>query len=424
MKRVSLLLALTTGCLGFGATAANASQQENSFQPSPDGKYVVSIVENELSLPIPTEGMELSASVAVKIRDSKGKELFSIPVAKARKSYEIGYGYVSTAWSPDSQTLAYCNQGKLWVVGVENHEPHQLLESASSFRWVGNSNLCCVTGPLEDDGLFSVTEIPVRDGASVTRIASIKAHAFHPWVSEYHNQLSRDSKNAVFIDGTQILISDPGDTNRQSVIRRKLTPSFNWWNDTGKRCLVHGLEEVKTAKPYPEDTTFRDVIYLYETNNARFTDLTDNLRRLNPDANFSGPRPMAENRVWSPDGKWVLVSGAIKGSNGPDSHDWVCLAKPWNVICIQETIGKNFHHVKIAPRGSQLALVSAPTDDAPSGDLFVVRIQSETEGKLAFGKPLQLATDVPNSWFWSADGTEVIVWDGHKFIHHPVPVQP
>ena len=424
MKITTSTLSLAVGLAMFVTIIASASQYEGNFQPSPNGQFVVSVVKNELSIPIPPEGIELNASVAVRIRDAKGKEVFSVPVAKGRKSYETGYGYVSTDWSPNSQMLAFCNQGSLSVVAIGDQKPHKLLQSVSSFRWIGISNLCCVTGPLEDDGLFSVTEIAANGGTGKPRPVNLKAHAFHPWVSEHHNQLSSDSRNAVFIDGTQILVSNLHETNSQHVVHRKLTSSFCWWIDSSDRCLVHGLEEVKTTKPFPEDTTFRDVIYLYETNDASFTDLTDYLRKLNSDPNFSAPRPMAEDRVWSPQGKWFLVSGVVKGSSGPDSRDWICVPKPWSSICVQEILGKNFHHPKVAPSGSKVAVISAPNEYSPSGDLYLIEIKAEAKDKPVLEKPLKIASSVPNSWFWSADGRELIVWNGRNFTHHPIPTQP
>jgi hypothetical protein len=412
MKLVASLRNFIVGLAVFTATFASAFQFEGGFQPSPNGQYVASVVNSGLAIPIPTEGLELSASVAVRIRDPKGKELFSVSVARARKLDEIGYGHVSTIWSPDSQTLAYCNQGNLSVVGVGNHEPHKLLQSVSSFRWVGNSNLCCVTGPLEDDGLFSVTEIPVRGGGGITRLTNLKAHAFHPCVSEHHNQLSPDSRNVVFIDGAQILISSLRDTNKQKAIQRKLTPSFCWWNDTGERCLVHGLETVKTTKAWPEDTTFRDVLYLYATNDATFTDLTDNLRQSNNDPNLSPPRPMAEDRVWSPEGGWFLAS------------DWICVPKPWRSVHIREVLGKDFHNPKVAPFGSKFGIISAPNEYARTGDLYVIEIQVGTEDKPVLCKPQKITSGTANSWFWSADGKQLVVWDGRKFTYYPIAGNP
>lgn len=97
MKSASSLLNYSVGFAVFVTALAEASQFEGNFQPSANGQYVASVVKNELSLPLPPEVLELSASVAVRIRDSKGKELFTVPVAKGRKLYEIGYGYVSTA---------------------------------------------------------------------------------------------------------------------------------------------------------------------------------------------------------------------------------------------------------------------------------------------------------------------------------------
>lgn len=66
----SALLKCGVGLASLAATLAEASQFEGDFQPYFNGKYIAWVVKNELSLPIPTEGLELSASVAVRIRDS------------------------------------------------------------------------------------------------------------------------------------------------------------------------------------------------------------------------------------------------------------------------------------------------------------------------------------------------------------------
>ncbi len=418
---------LAFGLVLFSTTAATAFQDERDFLPSPNGQYIASVANHDLSIPLGAEGIELSASVTVKIRDSKGKSLCSVSVAKGRKQYEIGYGHVSMIWSPDSQRLACCNQGNLSVVEVRSRKSQTLRSAVSTFRWVGSSNLYCITGELwmgrmmREKGLFSVVEISARDGSEISRLTKRDGKAFHSLVSEECNQLSPDSTKVVFMDETQMVISGLRDTNDQHVLRRELNPEFCLWVDTGSRCLVSGSEFTKIMRAGKEDTTIRVVAYLYETNDGRFTDLTDNLRQLNNDPRAAPPGPRAENRVWSPKGDWFLVSGGVIGSSGPDERDWICVPRPWSSICIQEVLGKNFHHPKVAPSGSRVGLISAPSAFTRSGDLFVVEIQSGAKGELVPGKPVKLATAVSDSWFWSADGKQLIVWNGGKFTYHPIP---
>ncbi len=409
------------GLVPLAASAAMGSQWEDSFLPSPNGQYVVSVVNRDLSLPIPPEGLELSASVAIRIRDSKGKELATVPIAKGRRAEEIGYGHVGTAWNPDSQMVACCNQGNLSVIDVTGHGAQKRLTSVSSYRWVDKSRLCAVTGPLDGSGLFSVTDIATSGGAGHSRMTAVWAHAFHPSVTVHYNQLSPNLGHVVMADGAQVQVTRLNETTDRRVVQRSMTPSSCWWSDSGDRCLIHCLEEAKTEKPWPEDTTFRDVVYLFETTTGGFTDLSDRLRGLNDDPNFSSPRPRAEDRVWAPPGNWILVSGTIRGSSGPESRNWVCVPNPWSAVCIQDALQSDFHNPKVAPTGGRLGLLRASTDYAPKGDLYVVQITIDGGGKPVLGKPVEIATGIPNSWFWSADGKQLLVWNGRKFTNYIIP---
>ena len=321
MKLVAALLNSATAVAIFVATNAPAFQAEGNFQPSPSGQFVLSVVNHQVAIPIPTEGLELSASVAVRVRNSKGKELFTVPVAKARQSHQIGHGRVSAAWSLDSKMLAYCNQGNLSVVDVASKKTRKLLERVSSFRWVGTSNLCCISGPSGRGGQLCVNEIPSNGEVGVSRTFDFKLQGFESIASEECRELSPDSQHLVFMDGAQIRVQSLKGTTNQAVLQRKLYPGGCWWTDSGDKCLLAGLETVKTTKAWPEDTTSRNAVYLYETKSASLRDISELLRQLNP-TNYLNPMPSVESHVWSPQGNWFLVAGP---------GDWVCIPEPWRL---------------------------------------------------------------------------------------------
>jgi len=406
---VGLAVFTTTGCI-------SNYRSERNFQPSPNGQFVVSDVAHHTSLQIPApEEMELSSKVSVRVRDSKGKELFTVPVAKARQSYQTGYGRVSTVWSPDSKMVAYCNQGNLSVVEITSSKPKELLQSVSSFRWVGTSNLCCISGPSGRGGQLCVNEISSCGEVGASKTFDFTVLGFNSIASEECRELSPDSRHLVFMDGAQILVQNLKGTTNQAVLQRKLYPGDCWWTDSGDKCLLSGLDTDKTTKAWPEDTAFRNVVYLYETKSASLRDISELLRQLNP-TNFLNPMPSVEGRIWSPQGNWFLVSGP---------GDWVCIPEPWSFVCLQKILNPNLRSPKIAPSGSRIAMVSVSTPYAEKGDLFVAEIRVGASGKISVGIPQKIVAGIPAySWFWSADGKELIVWTGRKFIHHSIPTQP
>ena len=420
MKLAKSLLVNAVGlALPFSVQATDSEHFEGDFRPSPDGQHVVSVVHDTHYIPRGIEPIETDAFVTLKIRDSKGKDLFSVSIAEARRWADIGNGFVRTAWSSDSQTLAYCYKGKLSVIGVGDRKPHRLLDSTSSFRWVDNSNLLCVTEPLEGNSSFSVTEISTRDGTARTQLQNQPARAFEGWFSSHYNQLSPDLKHVVFVNNTNVLIMRLLDTNSQKAIQRELTPQYCWWDDAGSQCLVHGFEGPPSS--------YRDVIYLYETKDAAFTELTENLQHLHNNTNNFHFQPWKEDRVWSSDGTWFLISSALNDSNNQSFlGDLICVPDTWRCVCIQEVLGKDFYDPLIAPSGNKLGIIRAPTVRS-SGDLYTVEIRAGTNGTPTFGKPQKIASDVPQilfgdrlwcSWFWSADGKQLVVWNGRKFIYY------
>lgn len=218
----------------------------------------------------------------------------------------------------------------------------------------------------------------------------------------------------VFIDGKQILITSIDNTNKLHTVQRNLSPCFCWWNDASAQCLVYGLEDVKTTKPWPDDTTFLNVIYLYETNSARFTDLTTNFEQLKPDPNSYPSCPSAEDRVWSPDGTWFLVEGG---------GGWICVPKPWNSIHVGKILGKGVYNFKVAPAGSKIGMMYLENDLATSGDFYVIDVNIGSANTPILGAPRKIASGIPhtwNNWFWSADGKQLLAWNGwNKFVSYP-----
>ena len=206
------------------------------------------MVNNDLSIPIPTERLELSASVAVRVRDSKGKELFTVPVAKARQSHQIGYGRVSTAWSPDSKMLAFCNQGNLSVVDIASKESRKLLDTVTSFRWAGTSNLCCISGSTGRRGQLCVSEISSTSEAGISRAFDFRLQGFDSIASEECRELSPDPCHLVFMDGAQIVVQSLKGTTNQVVLQRKLYPGDCWWTDSGDKCLCLGQRRSKPQR--------------------------------------------------------------------------------------------------------------------------------------------------------------------------------
>ena len=352
--------------------------------------------------------------MAVRVRDSKGREMFTVPIAKGSQVHQPG-GF-NSAWSPDSMMFAYCSQGNLSVVEIMSKKSRELLQSVSSFRWVGTSNLCCISGPSGRDdqllgGELCLKEISSSGGAGVSRSFNFKLQGFNSIASEECKELSPDSSHLVFMDGEQILVQSLKGTTNRSVLQRKMYPGSCWWTDSSDECLLSGLETVKTTKAWPEDTTFRNVVYLYETKSASLRDISELIRQLNP-TNYLNPMPSVESRVWSPQGNWFLVSGP---------GDWVCIPEPWSFVCVQKVLGPSFGSPKIAPSGSRIAMVSLSTRNAETGDLFVTEIGVDVNGKISIGIPRIIASGIPAySWFWSADGKQLVVWDGRKFIQHQV----
>jgi hypothetical protein len=310
--------------------------------------------------------------------------------------------------------LAYCNQGNLFVVDIASKKSRKLLDKVSSFRWVGTSNLCCISGPSGKAGQLCVNEISSTGEVRSARTFDFKLQGFESIASEECRELSPDSRHLVFMDGAQILVQSLKGTTNQAVLQRKLYPGDCWWTDSSDKCLLSGLETVKTTKPWPEDTAFRNVVYLYETKSASLRNMSEILRQLNP-TNYLNPMPSIGRRVWSPQGNWFLVSGP---------GDWICNLEPWSFVCLQKVLSPNFGSPKIAPSGSRIAMVSLSTQYAETGDLVVTEIRTNANGKISTGIPQKIAAAIPAySWFWSADGKQVIVWNGRKFTYYAVPAQ-
>jgi hypothetical protein len=418
MKKRILLVVFAVvglGLLALGLTLNRLFTNETSFRPSPDGKWVASVIHKEISLPIPPEGLELSSSVSVRIRPIQGWRGWTIPVSHAKKSYQTGYGDVSLVWSPDGRKLAFCNQGHLNVADNDQRACTPIAQSASSFRWLDNDNICFIQGPLEDEGTFSILRAPTQGGQPVAIITGIRGSAFHPLVSASNNQFSPDGVSAAFINSIATTVYSLRDTNLSHSVSRDLTASFCWWADAGDKCLVHGLETVKTG-PSPEGIHILDVIYQYDKSTGSFTDISGYLRSLN-DTNCSAARPQAPERIWSADGRWFLTEGMDRGA----MKNWLCIPQPWSALCLQESAGAVCHNPAVSPQGSRIAVMCSDSEWAREGDLCVIEVRSDA-GKGLNLSPLQKVGHVKaGSWFWAPDGQSLLARTGRGFSNYELP---
>jgi hypothetical protein len=389
---------------------------EDGFLPAPNGKFVASVLHASLELPVPTEGISLRQSIALKIRTMDGKEVLGFTIKSAKEIHQIAYGYVDLAWSPDSRCLAYRNGDDLMVVDVSTKEKKEISRSARSFRWFDASRIIYLANNN------SVLRFSLAKGITEELFFSVGGE-FHTSTSPYHNQISPDCRLFVFMDGKQVQVADLQKKATIQSVNRPLSPSFCWWNDKSDLCLIHGLEEANTGKAFPEDTALHDIVYLYRRNPGQFEDLTDKLRALN--GNFLAiPRPDAPLRVWLADGKSFLVSGGVPRKNRtPDEpiyldRNWICHLDPWSSVCLQDVLGAQFENPRISTRGDYLTMNKTKREFYRDGDWYLIKSSADIQGKLQLTKPVKVLPPKSGEWFWSADGKNVVT-----FLHGKLSVQ-
>ena len=406
--------------LWMAVDAVGRQAWENGFLQSPDGRFVASGVHTSLEIPLPPEGISLRQAVTLKVRAMDGKDVLTLRIKEAKEPYQVSYGYVDLAWSPDSRRIACRNGGDLTIVDISTKEGKTISLSASSFRWLDSSQIVHVSRNN------SVVRVSVTTGRSEDLYLAHTPDEFHSSTSPYHNQISPDCRLYVFMDDVAINILD---LQKKAVVRslkRAVKPAFCWWNDKSDLCLINGLAEVKTGKAPPEDTGFLDVVYLFRRETGEFEELTDKLRMLNGNPDNT-PRPDAPSRVWFSDGVSFLVDGCIDKKNPrPDdfgyvTKHWACHPAPWSALCVQEVGGLEFEAPSISPHGEYLMMNKAKRQAYCDGDWYLFKFSNDAQGKPQLTKPVKVLSSNSGERFWSSDGKRLITFNHGRFTVHDLP---
>lgn len=402
-----LVIIASAGCAG-------AYQNEGGFVASPDGKWVASVFHRSIDIPFTTEGISLYQSVTLRIRRSDGKLHASVLIAKGKELDDINYGHTSLSWSPDSRTVAYRNGTNLSVFDVKTKRSRRLADSATACRWVAPSTIMWLSG------WNKVMRTSISDGKSTVVHTAGKADDFHPGTEDYHNPLSPSGTHLICADAQGIRVIDLKSGSRIAhTVERGFNPSFCWWSDSGNTCLIYGFRTFETGRfliktrdiSIPETGT-RDIMYLYQRNEGKFTKLTAGLVALNGKSTRM-IRPSAGGRVWSPDGKWFMAGGGRRL--------WICHVKPWLTVCIQDSLDPQFARARIAPAGSCIAVVKSKNEFDAAGDLFVIDVSIDPKRGILLKSSKKVARVSLYSWFWSSDGKSIIVFERGRFHSFPVP---
>ena len=387
---------------------------ETGFLPSPDGRFVASVVRSSLEIPFGPEMISFRQTVSLRIRSMDGKEILTLQIKKAKELYQVAYGYLDLAWSPDSRMVAYRSGADLGVMDIATKTTTQLGHSAGSMRWFGSSQIVHVVNK------GSVDRVSVTTGVSESLFRTNVPDEFHSSTSPYNNQLSPDCRWFVTMDGKTIIVVD---LNKNAVVyshERAMKPVFCWWSAASDRCLINGLADIKTGDAWPHDTGFLDVLYCFRSDSGQFEDLTDKLRVLNGNFNAT-PRPDASFPVWFDDGNSFLVSGCVErkdrksDQSGYRVRHWICHSAPWSTLRIQDTNGQGLVNPRLSPHGDFLMMNKENNEGSCDGDWFLSRVSSDARGNPQLSKAVNFLSSSSGDWFWSADGKGVMTFKNGRF---------
>ncbi|MEI8123166.1 MAG: hypothetical protein WCI20_14115 [bacterium] len=418
MKSISGVLSAIIFVLAYDGKVCRGG--ETGFLPSPDGKSVASVVRSSIEIPFGPEMISFRQTVSLRVRSMDGKEVMTLQIKKAKELYQVAYGYLDLAWSPDSRMVAYRSGADLAVVDITTKTTTQLGHSAGSMRWFGSSQIVHVAVK------GSVDRVSVITGVSETLFRTTVPEVFHSSTSPFHNQLSPDCRWFVTMDGKNINVVD---LNKKAVVssqEREMKPVFCWWNDASDRCLINGLADIKTGDAWPHDTGFLDVLYCFRSDTGQFEDLTYKLGLLNGNSNAT-PRPDASAPVWFADGHSFLVSGCVERKDRKSDpggyliRHWICRFVPWSSLCIQDANGQGLVNPRLSPHGDFLMMNKENNKDSCDGDWFLSKVSYDAEGNPQLSKPITFLPSSSGDWFWDADGKGVVTFKNGRFRLHRLP---
>ncbi|MFH0954457.1 MAG: hypothetical protein V1873_09030 [Verrucomicrobiota bacterium] len=418
-RRLASVLWLA-GAIALAAGCGGRPNEETGFTPSPSGDRVASHTGLTLDFKLSLGGFAIQRTTRVILRRPDGRILRRVPVYETRKGFASAGSAADMAWSPDGSLLGVRSPDELLVVDARSGRKRSLARDVAAFRWVSPSDIVFATG-TEFSRSCAVCRLSLPDGAVERLFSDAQPHTFHPLTSRYHNPLSPDGARFVYFTTNEVRIVDVPKGRVAHRVAAVLYPSFCWWTDDSRRCLIHGLAEEATGKAFPENTAFADTFLLFDRQAGGITNMTANLRALNGER-YNPPRPQVPGRVWSPDGSWFVATGA--SADRTARRDWICAVEPWRVLCVQEAAGAAFSDPVVANRGNRLALFVKNHDFDASGQLYVADVSCAGADAISLSAPRRIAAAPLTQWFWSADGTDVIVFDGGRFRPHPTGDQP
>jgi hypothetical protein len=431
---------ITTIALLFAdSVSADVVKVELGFVESPDAKWVASVYQTyHRDSPAPPGAP--SDALALRIRDSSGKEFASTPIAEWNDPGEGSY-HVELAWSPDSHAIAFCNGGKLSVFDMATRRTKRLSGGIRGMRWKGPTTLVCIalgwpvthemTGEMENPNHAENPAIDDLRPLSVIRVSTDtgeKRTIFAPPAYGNPSSLSPDGSQLAFATEQEIQVADLEGRHPPDVMDKKGdVHSFTWCRD-GSVCLVYLARLISDHARW--DYRFVGEVHLYDSNSRRFTNLTSKVRLVG-DGTGSGSFNPESLRAVAANGKWFVVHGYTRGKGqSPTTQDyvfrhWVCRIDPWSAVCLEDHIGEQvmgvvseWLHPIASPSGDALMFSTLRSHSDEFSDLWLCKVGIGDGGKLTLSAPKHVARVIHHSWFWPADGKSIVNLEQGVFVAH------
>lgn len=411
----------TSGCLTH-------SSSETQYTPSPDGQWIISEKSTQLAW-VGDPPKSIKASLRLVIRDANGGAIRKESWYNGKDSEGVN----EFLWSPDSHKVAvrWGLQSILEVYDVGTRHRTNVhgsaaamrqfetnlnsfpFASAGSFRWLDATNIVFV---VEAPRQLSVIRTSCNGGAR-----QVLFNGNSPDIgSSLRASISPDCKTVVFLTGDKIVAVDLTDTNLLKTWPHLGAPVAFSWTKNNERCLIHTFVEAP-KRGDQSSRNYQSVIFLYERVTGELVNLTTLLHSVDEGAEFCGP--FFETGVWSADGKWFSIwsQPATPNRTNYASRQWICQVKPWSVARTEDSLGSGYYNVGFAPAGNLVALTKENQNQPEEKALYVAEISTNPQGLPTLSQP-RLITSLhgTTSWFWSADGADIITFNIFGFTRHPV----